>query len=107
MGTYYLYNNEYLLNFLLLVCFDIYSLYISNTEKIIDTQPKPSAPLPEYQLTPPPEYQQFPEYNNSKSKSKSRIIIPFPFYDIDITEFPRIKFIPNYISDGNYKTKKN
>lgn len=40
------------------------------------------------------EYESFPEYQQPKKKSK--VIIPFPFYDIDITNFPKIKFIQNY-----------
>lgn len=40
-----------------------------------------------------------PEYPKEQ-KRKIRTIIPFPFYDIDITDFPKIKFIKNSVSDG-------
>lgn len=38
--------------------------------------------------------------SNTKKERKIRTIIPFPFYDIDITDFPRIKFIKNSVTDG-------
>jgi hypothetical protein len=79
-----------------------------NHQPLITEQPMP-APVP----SAPPAYQTFPEYDptllnepNIKKKSKCRVIIPFPCYDIDITDFPRIRFIPNSVSDGTRKSKK-
>lgn len=77
----------------------------NSNQPLVTEQPKPmTAP------SAPPAYQPFPEYNpnlsnqpNIKKKSKCRVIIPFPCYDIDITNFPWIKFIPNHVSDGKAK----
>ena len=40
------------------------------------------------------------DINDETKKQKIRTIIPFPFYDIDITDFPKIKFIKNSVTDG-------
>lgn len=40
------------------------------------------------------------EIKNTKKHRKVRTIIPLPFYDIDITDFPKIKFIKNSVTDG-------
>lgn len=34
-------------------------------------------------------------------KPKMRIYIPFPCYSIDITDFPRIRFVSNAVIDGD------
>lgn len=87
-----------------------------NSEQIIMEQPTPM-PAP----TAPPMYSQFPKYDVNayydtkltsdisklNIKKKPRIIIPFPCYDIDITNFPRIKLVSNSITDGKQKSKNN
>lgn len=51
-----------------------------------------------------PNYQNINDNSKKNSKNKiikrSRVIIPFPFYDIDITDFPCVKFIRNSITDN-------
>lgn len=57
-------------------------------------------PPPPYQKEPPVFIRKsLPEYPKEE-KHKIRTIIPFPFYDIDITDFPKIKFVKNCVTDG-------
>jgi len=59
-----------------------------------DERPPPYAP---YESAKPESIKL--EQVKVEEKSKVRTVIPFLFYDIDITDFPRIYFVSNSVSD--------